>query len=206
MELTQEYLDKHFHGRFVWIKPQDRHNHFGGLPDKEYIVTGCQLKDNHLELGLLATDFTPENKQWHYIPLCLECAKRLDEILTISKPDHHYESIIYEAFCVVTEVNGDEIKVGMGMSTKTEIEFPKMSPHAETKVGDLLYLIVWKALWGPVFERRIQFNDFDYTKEENYNAFIEHGTKVVQWWARWGYITDPHPPGCSGGETVILSN
>lgn len=196
MELNQDYLNKHFHGKRVCIKPQAyvEHNHFASLPDKEYIITACLLNERFLDISLMAIDYSPENRQWYRLPLCLGCASNLDEVFEIKG---NYHPITYEALCVIEAVENNLplTKKVLTTSETDEILPVPFDTNKSFNIGDAVYYVKWTTTWGAQLERVFVFTGKDYRIKEDFDILANQGIRNIHWWVYWGHTTTPNPPG-----------
>lgn len=144
--MTQDKLDNELLHHIVHLGPEINSCELKGLPDKEYIVTGCLIEDNHLNVGLLDIDYSPDRPQtqWRAFALCSECMKNIFNLLVPVRP---YDPIVFEAI-VQWGAFRDDDPTQRGHTArvfvyKEGVDIPTHVYPKEVNEGDIFYQAAW---------------------------------------------------------------
>lgn len=185
--ITQEEFEDKWQGKIV--KPLGHYK----IPDKEYFVTAALLdQPSGNKLAIMATDYTPENKQWITIDLADEEVELLDERFEILGDYNNIESESINEIIKVESLNETEENVTMRIyrfpqyveNKEEPLEFEQtiLCPKGHWRSGTKLYLFMFRTTSGET--RTMGFNLENRKHESNEEIF--HNLKQVRSWIKTG--------------------
>lgn len=154
--MTQDYLNSHLLHKRVCLGQRAFSEHAANLPDKEYIITGCQLIEGGIRVGLMACDFSPENKQWFDLVFCRECMENLHETFIVQG---NYDPIDSDGIFWLGESKTEGDKQALTVTRFLRFKSPEnpvsmCSPISfPVNPGDAVYQVEWVATDGKRWSR-----------------------------------------------------
>lgn len=154
--MTQDQLDKEWLHTRIHLGPlAAAEGCLKNLPDKEYIITGCQIKENgSLHVGLMPVDYSPKSQReaWLSLLLCVDCVAKLPEFF------HRigsYEPILHEALVLWgEEIEGEDGQRHNSWEVLREkpddVDIPVHPYPMSVGNGDLFYQATWRGTDGRI--------------------------------------------------------